>query len=459
MVKISIEGAKLVYVKTETEPEEEKDGADVIYKTQVVPRVKLYSAIVVGIVALLVCIVVVVGVVVKKGDSPSVLECSGNGLKHVDSPDLCVCWPCRKGADCSEAVEDCFVDLSSGQPLLLQEYWRDHRESTTRLPPDFKTLYGSAVPSLLDSIRQLHALVGNANTTGKEIVLGYGGTNVIIAALWAIQYFRDTPLTIFAEPPHYTYGGFTGFNPVTGTFNDSLFQNESQIIEIVTTPNNPTCKIRYPYFQNPAYRIYDMVYYWPSYVAIERMYDADIMIFSASKCTGHAGNRLGWALVKDPLLAQRMNMYITATTFGYSPDLQQKFSLIFQHVVATEGQAFQFVKQTLKGRYERLMEILDAQPEPKRFSLESKVGGFYLWLKCNWPEDQDACLAVFQHAGVNGRPGSVYGYSDDHVRFNFMLHQSEADVLFDYVQALCHANRTQSHTLRRAMLPYDTLGC
>ena len=77
--------------------------------------------------------------------------------------------------------------------------------------------------------------------------------------------------------------------------------------------------------------------------------DEEIMIFSASKFSGHAGNRMGWALVKDPVIAQLMQrcihlfffsekksryifflIYIgdiSMTTFGYSTDILTRWNL------------------------------------------------------------------------------------------------------------------------------------
>ena len=46
------------------------------------------------------------------------------------------------------------------------------------------------------------------------------------------------------------------------------------------------------------------------------------MLFSMSKLTGHAGTRLGWALVKDHQFASDMDAYIRAVSLHVSIDSQ-----------------------------------------------------------------------------------------------------------------------------------------
>lgn len=71
------------------------------------------------------------------------------------------------------------------------------------------------------------------------------------------------------------------------------FKGESYI-EVVCAPNNPDG------FMNEAVlsaengkTIHDLAYYWPHYTAISKPADHDIMLFTVSKSTGHAGTRLG----------------------------------------------------------------------------------------------------------------------------------------------------------------------
>ena len=79
----------------------------------------------------------------------------------------------------------------------------------------------------------------------------------------------------------------------------SLWKNVSddgsRFIEFVTSPNNPDGKLTKGVLQGPNVKtIYDHAYYWPHFTAIPSPADDDLMVFTISKLTGHAGSRFGW---------------------------------------------------------------------------------------------------------------------------------------------------------------------
>ena len=39
--------------------------------------------------------------------------------------------------------------------------------------------------------------------------------------------------------------------------------------------------------------VHDLAYYWPQYMAITKPIDQNVMLFTISKCTGHAGRGSG----------------------------------------------------------------------------------------------------------------------------------------------------------------------
>lgn len=72
------------------------------------------------------------------------------------------------------------------------------------------------------------------------------------------------------------------------------FDKEGPYIEFVTSPNNPTGVTREPVVNRAEGKIvYDLAYYWPHYTPITAQLDFDVMLFTVSKCSGHAGSRIG----------------------------------------------------------------------------------------------------------------------------------------------------------------------
>lgn len=73
------------------------------------------------------------------------------------------------------------------------------------------------------------------------------------------------------------------------------FKRDVPYIELVTSPNNPDGGLREAVVnQDQGVLIHDLAYYWPQYTSISSPpADHDIMLFTVSKSTGHAGTRLG----------------------------------------------------------------------------------------------------------------------------------------------------------------------
>lgn len=63
----------------------------------------------------------------------------------------------------------------------------------------------------------------------------------------------------------------------------------------MTSPNNPDGELKEAILEGPSVKtIYDRVYYWPLYTPIPAPASEDLMLFSISKLTGHAGSRFGY---------------------------------------------------------------------------------------------------------------------------------------------------------------------
>lgn len=74
----------------------------------------------------------------------------------------------------------------------------------------------------------------------------------------------------------------------------STFDKDEPYIELITSPNNPDGLMRQPVVnRSGGMLIHDFAYYWPQYTPITSAADHDIMLFTVSKTTGHAGMRIG----------------------------------------------------------------------------------------------------------------------------------------------------------------------
>ena len=84
----------------------------------------------------------------------------------------------------------------------------------------------------------------------------------------------------------------------------ALYDKDEPYIEVVTSPNNPDGTLRVPVVNSGVEGkiIYDLAYYWPQYTPITDQLDHDVMVFTFSKCTGHAGSRIGWVRDIDHIL-------------------------------------------------------------------------------------------------------------------------------------------------------------
>ncbi|TJX35019.1 hypothetical protein E8P77_34595, partial [Soehngenia saccharolytica] len=111
--------------------------------------------------------------------------------------------------------------------------------------------------------------------------------------------------------------------------------NSTTFIEFVTSPNNPDALPKEAVLKGKNVKaVYDHAYYWPHFTAISHPADEDIMLFTLSKLTGHAGSRLGWAIIKDYDLYQKMYLYVQYNTLGVSHDTQLRATTLLKAILS-----------------------------------------------------------------------------------------------------------------------------
>ncbi|KAK9740802.1 hypothetical protein RND81_03G061300 [Saponaria officinalis] len=327
----------------------------------------------------------------EEAEEVASIPCSGHGLAFLDgvsddgSP-VCECYACFTGYHCSAISRPCLADADSGNPLFLEPFWKKHKENSSVLVSAWHRLgysypvEGKMSGELQKYIFKLHELVGNAVTEGRHIVFGTGSTQLLNAAVHSLSSFSPvSPALVLVSIPYYPlYKSQTEYFETTNykfKGDVSKWKNKTDgaqmLIEFVTSPNNPDCQLKKKVLQEgPLTRaIHDHVYYWPHYTAIPAPCDEDIMIFSISKLTGHAGSRFGWALVKDESVYQKMKQYVSYNTMGVSHDTQLRMLELLKVVVDEGGKKlFEFGYETMKDRWKRLNAIFSTT---SRFSLQN----------------------------------------------------------------------------------------
>ncbi|GJX40089.1 L-tryptophan--pyruvate aminotransferase 1 [Tanacetum coccineum] len=204
--------------------------------------------------------------------------------------------------------------------------------------------------------------------------------------------------------------------------NDSRILDDETYVELVTSPNNPNGVIRGAVVNHEGgILVHDLAYYWPQYTPVTSSLDSDIMLFTASKCTGHAGSRIGWALVKDKEVAKKMTKYMEVTTIGVSKESQLRVAKILQ--VVADGckcfgypdgdNFFEFGQKMMAKRWEILRETVKKKPI---VPLPKFLSALHLLWTC--------------HSSIS-RGGSRFGSDPSFVRVSMMSKDEEFNLFID----------------------------
>ncbi|KAG4380375.1 hypothetical protein JHK82_045233 [Glycine max] len=344
----------------------------------------------------------------------------------------------------------------------MEPFWMRHAASSAILVSGWHRMgYSYSDKSyisqlLVEYIKKLHAIVGNAITKGKYIVFGSGSTQLLNAAVYALSPNSSmSPAKVVATAPYYPV-----YRTQTQFFNSRDFSYEGEtsswknktdknsiFIEFVTSPNNPDGKLTKEVLEGPNVKsIYDRAYYWPHFTAIPSPADDDLMIFTISKLTGHAGSRFGWAIVKDEAVYEKMLTYMDMNTMGVSREAQLRALKLLDVALEGDGkEIFQFAYSTMRDRWIRLKEIIS---KTKRFSLQKISSQYctffkrgrdaspaYAWLMCERQQDKN-CYEILEAAGINGREGSLYSADNRYVRLSLIRSQDDFEILINKLKIL-----------------------
>ncbi|KAL5560257.1 hypothetical protein UlMin_036468 [Ulmus minor] len=211
--------------------------------------------------------------------------------------------------------------LGPGDPYFLEPFWMKQAAQSAILESRWHRMGysfsdGTYISKQLENhIREVHKIVGNAIVDGRYIIFGSGSTQLLNAAVHALSSDDiSDPVTVLASIPYY---GFyqrqtTFFQSTEYKFDGdvNLWRNNSNasknIIEFVTSPNNPDRKLKKAVLKGPnAKAIYDHVYYWPHITPIASPADEDIYYDFLN---------FQWAIVKDKDVFNRVTTYVGVNT-------------------------------------------------------------------------------------------------------------------------------------------------
>ncbi|KAF7820318.1 tryptophan aminotransferase-related protein 4-like [Senna tora] len=415
----------------------------------------------------------------EEAEAVASMSCSGHGRAFLDGVLLhgvpvCECNACYGGPRCSQLLPHCMVDADSGDPTFMEPFWVKNAGSSAIVIPGWHRMSyefndGSLISKELKKhIETVHSIVGNAITEGKYIVFGNGATHLLHAAIHALSSqthhsssSSSSPTKVVASIPYYpVYKELTEFfnsedykfNGDTAMWKKKLEGLNSSFIELVTSPNNPDGKLKEGVLEGPfVKKVHDLAYYWPHFTPIPHPADEDVMIFTLSKLTGHAGSRFGWAIVKDEAVYQKMLRYMDLSTYGVSRETQLRVLKLLKVVLNGNGrEMYEFGHNTMSRRWIRLTKVLS---HSKRFSIQQLEPQYCsLFQQCEREEDRD-CYQVLKQYKVTGRAGSLFGADDRYVRLSLVKSDDDFDLLLQQLKKIVAVSEEQEEKLLIMPLP------
>lgn len=209
------------------------------------------------------------------------------------------------------------LDLTWGDPGFLHDLLT-HKNKVVVRPKDGLSYNKKGSGELRAIIQELHKQHKNVKDVDRyHIVIGNGATHLLAAAVHSLEGH-----TVGAFAPYYTR-----FPSIADAVGKEWVNSHKVDILIATVPNNPDGSWVNRAISKPN-TIFDLCYNWPIYTDSVWEADGDILIYNLSKSVGHAGSRIGWALVKDEKLAHKMQMYIEHTSCGVSYEAQERAKAI-----------------------------------------------------------------------------------------------------------------------------------
>ncbi|CAO2171251.1 unnamed protein product [Urochloa humidicola] len=414
----------------------------------------------------------------REAEAVAAVDCSGHGQAFLDGVageggrPACECNACFAGPDCSLRAPICIANASSGNPLFLEPYWRRHAAAGAVVISGWHRMSYTTTDGVYQSvelenhIRRLHRAVGNAVVDDKHLVFGAGSTQLINALVHAFSVPDDAdgspPARVVATAPYYT-----PYRTQTAMFDGREYRwdgttaaranSSDAFIEFVASPNNPDTLLQEPVLRGSA-AIVDRAYYWPHFTHIAAPADDDVMLFTMSKPSGHAGSRLGWALIRDEKVAKRAYEYVQSSIMGVSRDTQLRMLGIVKVMLANlhgEDDIFAFGRDVMTNRWRKLNATVSRS---RRISLQRIAPEYctyfnrirepspaYAWVKCEREEDHN-CYEALLKENIITRSGAGYEASSRYTRVSLLKTDDDFEALMERVTDLVNDEPASSST-------------
>lgn len=357
------------------------------------------------------------------------------------------------------------INLDHGDPTVFEAYWKMVGEradltisghQSLSYFADLKKFCWFLEPKLEQEIRRLHEVVGNAKAEGHHVVVGNGSSQLLQAALYALSpKDQPDPVSVVSAAPFYScYPEVTDFVR-SGLYkwegDARIFDKEGTYIEMVTSPNNPSGVMQEPVVnRDHGSVVYDLAYYWPHYTPIATKLDFDIMLFTVSKCTGHAGSRIGWALVRDEEVAKKMTKFMEISTIGVSKEAQLRAAKIMGIVsdscqnVSDLDNFFEYSKALMTERWEALRDVVkrtglfNLPKYPLQYchftGQHTEAHPAFAWMSCR-TSTQD-CEKILRGHKVAVRGGRRFGSDPNYARISMLSKEEEFNQFLERLSAI-----------------------
>ncbi|XP_021746716.1 tryptophan aminotransferase-related protein 1-like [Chenopodium quinoa] len=385
-------------------------------------------------------------------------------------------------------ANDVVISLDRGDPKIYYTFWKnvDDKCKVTIKASDLMSYFADfdeggvfyQLPEFSEAVHQVHRVVGNAVTEGRYIIGGTGSSQLFSVALRALaSTVNVTPnnninkkkqIPVVCAEPYYSCYEEALEEEKSEIFkwqgDANTFDEEGPYIEVVTTPNNPDGRLREPVVKKEGGMVIcDLAYYWPQYTPITAPADYDVMLFTLSKATGHAGSRVGWAIVKDKEIAMRMIKLMLLVTIGTCHEGQLRAAKILEFVAnsyehlangkLSKGNPevieqplekfFEFSHRMLAERWTRLRAAIkrcgafnlpEYFPQYCKFmNKTSHPNPAYAWMELKTGEDAEKLMNELK---IRARAGPKFGVSSKYIRVSMLESDDTFNQFLDRLSTL-----------------------